>query len=222
MWFSADYYFASTFSYKIPDFSMYYAASAPIPSPSTFKVALVSSLINQTNDLPKVKEFFERTKISKILFGLPEYVTIYRAFIRRLKKKRFESGFDRTFGIREYVIFSGPLTIHIDSPKDVKNEMIIAMKNVRYLGSSDSICTCDKLEENHEPLIETLARPYDGVEQQNGIIFQLRDFTENVTFEKINRYGHERLRLEKDVKIVPYILPIKVEKRGRNFTTYKK
>jgi len=219
MWISASYHFPSTFSYKIPDFSMYYAASAPIPGPSTFKLAMVSAFISNSAHLERAPAFFERIKTSTVLFDLPHHLTIYRAFIKRLKKKRLELGFDKSFGIREYVAFSGPLSVCIDISENIGTDAISSMKNIRYLGSSDSICNCLAINEKAKPELEHLARPHhEG--KTNGIICQLRDFTSEATFEKINRYGHEKLVLERDVKIMPYILPLKIEKRGKNFITY--
>jgi len=219
MWIFASYYFPSTFSYKIPDFSMYYAASSPIPGPSTFKLAMTSAFISDSKHLERAPAFFEAIKTSTVLFGLPHHLTVFRAFIKRLKKRRQESGFDRSFGIREYVTFSGPLIIHTDIPKNLRDDAVYSMKNIRYLGSSDSICNCLELNEKAKPELEHLARPHQEG-KADGIIFQLRDFTSEATFGKINRYGREKLVLERDVKIVPYILPLKVEKRGKNFITY--
>jgi CRISPR/Cas system-associated protein Cas5 (RAMP superfamily) len=199
---------------------MYYAASSPVPSPSTFKLALISALISQTGDIQKTRNFFDGIKTAEILFGLPEHLTIYKAFIKRLKKKRQEIGFDRTFGIREYVTLSGPLTIYINVIEKLKNEVFLALRNIRYIGSSDSICSCTKIYEDIKPQPQSLARPYEA-EKTEGIIFQLRDFKEEATFDKVNRYSNKKLALQQDIKVVPYILPLKVEKRGKNFITYK-
>lgn len=219
MWVSGSYHFPSTFSYKIPDFSMYYAASAPIPGPSTFKLAMISSFISDSSHLEKAPIFFERIKNSTVLFELPRHLTVYKAFIKRLKKKRLQLGFDKSFGIREYITFDGPLIIYIDIADETTDDAVSSMKNIRYLGSSDSICYCLETNKNAEPDIERLAKPqYE--ERTNGIIFQLRDFTREVTFDKINRYGHEKLAPEQDVKIAPYVLPLRIEKGGRNFITY--
>lgn len=219
MWISASYHFSSTFSYKIPDFSMYYAASAPVPGPSTLKLAMVSTFISNSTELERAPAFFDEIKNSPVLYDLPNHLTVFRAFIKRLKKKRLEAGFDKSFGIREYVTFSGPIVVYIDIPENLKNDVMSAMKNIRYLGSSDSICHCLDISEKAKPKLEELARPHkEG--KANGIIFQLRDFTREATFAKINRYGHEKLVLERDMKIAPYILPLKVEKRGKNFITY--
>lgn len=219
MWISASYHFPSTFSYKIPDFSMYYAASAPIPGPSTFKLAMVSAFISNSAQLERAPVFFEGIKTSTVLFDLPHHLTVYRAFIKRLKKKRLELGFDKSFGIREYITFSGPLSVHIDISENLRKDAVSSMKNIRYLGSSDSICNCLEINEKAKPALEHLARPYQEG-KANGIIFQLRDFTNEATFGKINRYGHEKLVLERDVRITPYILPLGVEKRGKSFITY--
>jgi len=221
MWISGSYHFPSTFSYKIPDFSMYYAASTPIPGPSTFKLAMISAFISSNRDLEKASALFEGIKTSTVLFDLPNRLTVYKAFIKRLKKKRLEPGFDKSFGIREYVIFDGILTIYIDISDETADYALPAMKNIRYLGSSDSICYCLEVNEKVEkPDFKRLARPHFE-EKTNGIIFQLKDFTKETTFEKINRYGHEKLVPERDVKIIPYILPLKVDRRGKNFITYK-
>jgi CRISPR-associated Cas5-like protein len=66
VWVGAKYGFASTFSYRIPYFSSSYALSAPAPSPSTIKLALVASTINRTGNLEKGRRLFERIRNCRI------------------------------------------------------------------------------------------------------------------------------------------------------------
>ncbi len=88
VWIGAKYLFASAFSYRIPYFSSSYALSAPAPSPSTIKLAIVATAINRTGNIEKGKKLFEQLKLANIATELPEKIVLFKAFMKRLKQKR--------------------------------------------------------------------------------------------------------------------------------------
>ena len=168
---------------------MYHAVCSFIPSPSTIKLAITSTIISHFKNVEVGKEVFEKT-----------------------------------FAIREYSIFEGSIKVYIDVLPDVKDKISLGLKKIRYIGSSDSLCYCLGEISEEEPEQEKVARPYDEKEVIKGenVILQLTDFTDEVTFNKINPYNKkEKPKLGKDIKLVPHILPLKIMKRGENYTIYE-
>jgi len=221
VWVCGTYSFASTFSYRIPYFSSSYALSAPAPSPSTIKLAIVASAINRTGNIETGKILFEKVRTSEVLMELPEKISIFKVFLKRLKKKRQEQAFESTFGIREYIIYNGPLKLYLNVPEDSSEAVIEALKNVQFFGTSDSICTCTNTAKVAQPPAKC-AKPHLTTEQEktNGIIFLLTDFTNKATFDAANPYTKKKLRKDKDIISKPYIFPIKVLKKDKNCTVY--
>lgn len=219
LWIRGTYSFASTFSYRLPYFSSSYALSAPAPSPSTIKLAIVASVINRTGNIETGKTLFEKIRTSEVLMELPEKISIFKAFLKRLKKKRQEQAFESTFGIREYVIYNGPLKIYLNVPDDSSEAIIEALRNVQFLGTSDSICMCTNTAKVAKPPAKC-ARPHSTTEKTNGIIFLLTDFTNKATFDAVNPYTKKKLRKDEEIISKPYIFPIKVTKKDKNCTVY--
>jgi len=221
VWTGAKYKFASTFSYRIPYFSSSYALSAPAPSPSTIKLALVASTINRTGNVEKGKKLFEKICTSKVTVELPERIVLFKAFMKRLKKKRQGLGFERTFGIREYILYDGKLGIYLDVPKDANAEITERLRNIQYFGTSDSICLCIEsalTEPNLQHCIQLSLEK--ETPQKNGIVFLLTDFAETASFDDINPFSGKKMK-KNTIALKPYLFPIKVEKKDRNCTIYR-
>jgi len=223
VWIGAKYKFASTFSYRIPYFSSSYALSAPAPSPSTIKLALVATTINRTGDIEKGKKLFEEIRNSNVTVELPDKIVLFKAFMKRLKKKRQEKGFERTFGIREYILFDGSLGIYVDAEKDSADEISEALRNIQYFGSSDSICFCIE-KATTEPALEKcihLCAEKKETLRENGVVFLLSDFSETATFEDVNPFSGKKMK-KGTITLKPYLFPIRVVKKDRNCTIYQR
>lgn len=234
VWIGAKYKFASTFSYRIPHFSSSYALSAPSPSPSTIKLAVIATAINRTGNIEKGKILFQQIRDTAVTVKLPERIAFFKVFMKRLKKKRKEEQlktpfgiitkrFESTFGIREYILYEGFLTIYLNVSKDISEEVSQTLKKIQYLGTSDSTCFCFE-SGAMEPQLEHCIKPYNSREDvtlNNGIIFLLSDFTEKTTFEAINPFSSRKMKKE-DITLKPYIFPLKVEKKDKNCTIYRR
>lgn len=234
VWIGGKYKFASTFSYRMPYFSSSYALSAPSPSPSTIKLAIIATAINRTGDIEKGKMLFQHIRNATVTTELPEKMVFFKAFMKRLKKKRKEKQlktpfgiiterFESTFGIREYIIYDGFLTIYLNASKDIAEEVSKTLKNIQYFGTSDSICLCFE-SGTMDPPLERCMKPCHGQEEailKNGVIFLLSDFTEKTTFEAINPFSSKKMKKE-DITLKPYVFPIRVEKKDKNCTIYRR
>ena len=221
VWASGIYEFASTFSYRIPYFSSSYALTAPAPSPSTIKLAMVASIINRKGNVKDGEALFEKIRTTEVLMELPARMSIFKVFLKRLKKKRQEQAFEQTFGIREYVIYDGPLKIYMNVPETVFSKTLEAMKYVQFFGTSDSTCTCIETKAT-QPSINKCVRPcsISTKEEMNGMIFLLTDFTDTATFEAVNPFVKKGLRKDIDIVLKPYMFPIKIQKRDKNTAIY--
>jgi CRISPR-associated Cas5-like protein len=218
-WIRATYTFVSTFSYRIPGFSSSYAMVAPIPSPSTVKLALVATAIQKNGDVEAGIKLFEKIKASRVTIEIPKEIAVFKSFIKRLKPKRLSKGFESTFGIREYAIYGGPLSVFIEKTDDA-GDVVKFLRAIRYFGTSDSVCTnleCDFCE----PSWEKVPRPYSQKEKIGGVVFLLTDFTNNATFESINPYSKVPLKSSEHIVKQPYVFPLKVAEKKRNYTIYR-
>lgn len=223
VWIGAKYKFASTFSYRIPYFSSSYALSAPAPSPSTVKLALVASTINRTGNVEKGGKLFEKIRTSSVTIELPDKIVFFKAFMKRLKKKRLGEGFERTFGIREYILYDGNLGIYLEAQKENIEEISQAFRNIQYFGTSDSICLCLETAIT-EPTLEQCIKPCNENKealQENGIVFLLSDFTDTATFEDVNPFSGKKMK-KGSIVLKPYLFPMRVVKRDRNCTIYQR
>jgi len=233
VWIGAKYEFASTFSYRIPYFSSSYALSAPSPSPSTIKLAIVATAINRTGNVEKGRVLFQRIRDARVTAELPARIVFFKAFMKRLKKKRKEEQletsfgtitkrFESTFGIREYILYDDLLTIYVDVPQDITEEISKTLKNIQYFGTPDSICYCLE-SDSIEPPLEGCIKPCERETSfpKNGMIFLLSDFTEKVTFESINAFSGKKMR-KGDVILKPYLFPIQTVKKDKNCTIYRR
>ncbi len=218
-WIGARYEFASTFSYRIPYFSSSYALSAPVPSPSTIKLAMVGATINRTGDIEKGRRLFGKISNANIMIELPNKIVAFRTLMKRLKKRRQEEGFDNTFGIREYVIYDGTLGIHLNvSPEDLE-EVSEALQRIQYFGTSDSICYC--LEKTKTgPDQKQIIRPCLQEQTLRGTIFLLSDFPEKITFDEVNPLSGKKMKKD-SISLKPYLFPIRAVQKDRNCTIYE-
>ena len=268
VWIKAEFWVGQTFSYRAPDFSSNYALSSPLPGPSATKLALVSTAIEMSGDIDKGKQVFDIIKSAKVFWEPSEWVSIFKAFIKRLNyqnpaEKAGKEGKEKaeenkgkcqacgrenvprykradgkltcaecagiiwySFGIREYCTYSGPIILYLGLSSESDAEQIInVLKQVRRMGSSDSILTlkCPPQILDKEPELKYTYHPISQVEidTQNfthRLVLPLKDLDESDTFEKINPYESGNPKLKQEV----YIFPLKLEKKAENWTLYKK
>jgi len=224
VWVGAEYRFASTFSYRIPYFSSSYALSAPTPSPSTIKLAVVSAFINRRGEVEAGKNLFERIKTAPVAIALPKRIGAFKCFMKRLKQKRGGPGFERTFGIREYIVYSDALNVHLDVPREASESLLDGLKGIQYFGSSDSICSCIKsglLEPDWARCPQPLDDSISNKSSINGIVFLLTDFTDVAAFDSVNPFSEKKLEKDKHITLRPYIFPLKVSIKERDCTVYE-
>lgn len=222
MWLCAKYHFASTFSYRIPNFSTSYAVSSIAPSPSTVKLSIVSTIINRAGDIDGGKNIFEKIKTAEVKLEPARLATTFKVFIKRLKKARDpQKILESTFAVREYTVFDSPLMIYMDIDKEIEVEVASVLRMIQYFGSSDSLCFCQGVEQKIPPNKRACKKVGKELPEE-GLIFLLTDFTSTVKFENINSFNKEhKLVLGKHIVQSPYLFPLAIKDRGKNHTTYE-
>lgn len=217
-WLKAEYEVGSLFSYRMPDFSSQYALSSPLPGPSTIKLAIVATAIETTGNVHYGKEVFELVKDAAIAINIPKAIGISNVLLRRLKKAKYQKKLERTFGVRGYVHFSGPIIIYL-SVKD-KEKVKNLMKKVRRLGTSDSLVWCKKISEE-KPTKDAIvpAETLEGKKEGNILIIPVKDLSPESRFEDVNPYSTKKKKGVLIPKIYP--IPISNQIQGKNWIVYK-
>lgn len=211
----AEIEFASFFSYRVPDFSSQYALSSLLPSPLAVKLALVSTAI-QYRGKKFGEEVFEIVKNKEIHFKLEGKVVVNNFLIKRLKAKKEGEGLDRTFGIRGYVFFEKPIEIWINIENN-EEDILDVIKRLRYLGTSDSVCSV-KVEEEKMPQNLIVAKKKLDTNLLNSIVIPTKDLTNKSKFEEIDIYNKKKKpRLDKKY----FQIPIKQIQQSGSYIIYE-
>ncbi|MEM4729996.1 MAG: hypothetical protein QXH42_09615 [Thermoplasmata archaeon] len=151
------------------------------------KLALVSTEIQQSKSVRAGKALFDSIKNSEIVYGLPIEIAISTALIKRLKKKKEQTGLESTYGVRGFVHYGAPLKIGIDISKDILDRIKYLFSRLRYLGTSDSLVTCTEVRE--EPLqraVRPSCEPIGDPTKKNSLLVLLKDFNSSATFESVS------------------------------------
>ncbi len=215
-WLKLEIHFPSFYSYRIPDYSSQYALALPLIAPSTIKLALVSTAIRFSGKVSEGKRIFECVKDANVGVKLPHVIAINSVFIKRLKKKKDQSGFQQSFGVREYIHFGENLYIYLGFNKiELPENLLAYAQNIRYIGTSDSIIYVRDarwIDETPQDAIFPLelSKLPEGV-----LIYPVKDFKKNVKFEQVNPYSKTKSKNIYETKYYPIM--IKKVKEGKNW-----
>lgn len=218
VWIRGDFEFGTTFSYRLPDASSQFAVGTPIPSPAAVKLALVAAAIHATGDLSYGERVFDIVRDSLVYFGLPDRLSRFRAFIKRLKPAK-QGGFLESTGTRDYFLFSSPLQVYVRISGDDAETIQSLLRRIRRFGTTDSLCWCTAVE-RQDPDPRRCAVPLyaieDRLEQETRALVSLLDLKDNATFQQVDPFGYGSRQGDPFTRI-PYALPLQVESTGTNW-----
>lgn len=221
IWLKGEYEFASFFSYRIPNFSPAFAPSSPMPGPSAVKLALVSTRIETTGRVSEGEALFEMVKEANIGLEPPDWLTISRAFVRRLKRMK-DGSLDQSFGVREYVHLGGPIGIYIEVDETATDMVGEAMRRLRRIGTSDSLLYCTQVKENTPDSLVIVRLLGDFQTILNPALFQgrpvipLLDIKGGTKFQQVNPYESGGNFTMQQM----YIFPLRIRQSGDGWTRY--
>jgi len=219
-WLRLRIHFPSFYSYRIPAYSSQYALALPLIAPSTIKLALVATAIRMSGKVSEGKRIFEYVKDAKVGIKLPKVIVMNSVFIKRLKKKKDQPGFQPSFGVREYVHFGGDVEVYLEFSKiGIPKELITYAQSIRYLGTSDSIVYVKSVRwMDKEPTDVVFLSELSKI-PEGAIIYPVKDFAKKVTFEQINPYSPKKAGKLYETKYYPVLLS-KRPKEGKNWKLF--
>lgn len=224
-WIWAELHFASLFSYRMPNLSPGYALISPIPSPAALRLALVDAAIKSTGRVEYGKEVFDLIKPARLEMEPPEGVAVLKVFIKRLKpSKPPKTGFEESFGVREYCHFQGPLKVYLEVSERVE-DITHLFTLLRRLGTTDSVMMGNAKIEGKEPMQaltckeSTVLKPEVSNLARRPVV-TLNEIKSDAGFSQVNPYAGGRRGNPFIQKI--FTLPIVEERRGENWVLYKK
>jgi len=221
-WLRAVYHF-HVFHYRMPETAAIAAVTPFVPSPLTVKMAMIASLF-QLGDAKGAELLARHIHEIEVKIVPPKSAISFKAFLRYRSPPAPESGkgeIDETGSyyqsrphMREYAIFKGNLEIYIKSAMNLKEHIEKALRNIRYLGSKDSMVTCIEISEVSEipPENYFVSTLNSG---QPGTVVLLADFDRSARVQDVKDLIPGN-RNEKMYRKVPHTLPGKIETRGRS------
>lgn len=204
----------------MPETAAIAAVTPFVPSPLTVKMAMIASLF-QLGDVNGAELLAKRMHEIDVKIIPPKSAISFKAFLRYRNPPAVESEekeLDETGSyypsrphMREYAIFRGNLDVYVKFPLNLTDYIKKALKNIRYLGSKDSLVTCfevlpvDKLLQDNQ-CVSKLDYGHPG------IVILLADFKPNIRIKDVKQLIPGS-RDEKMYGIYPYTIP------GRVITT---
>lgn len=220
IWLKATYHF-HIFHYRMPDSVAIAAVTSFVPSPLTIKMAMVASLF-QLGDVNGAEVIARNMHKIEVKIVPPKAALSFKAFLRYRSPPAVESeekGLDETGSyypsrphMREYAIFQSNLEIYVKLPLNIAGYGKKALKNIRYLGSKDSIVTCFDLREDNPPHDTQYVSKLDH--GNPSIVVLLADFKQDIQIQNLKQLipGNKN---EEMYEKLPYTVPGNVITKGR-------
>lgn len=223
-WIRAQVFFASMYSYRIPNTSPSFAPTSPVPSPSAVRLALVDAAIQESGSVGNGQTVFELVKSVPLFLVPPKRVCIVKAFTKRLKpgKGKVKELVEST-GIREYCHPDGPLEIYLEMGREAKH-ILRLFQLLRRLGTTDSLAFCSA-EIGGEPPAELSCRPMDclPIEPKNfrqRMVVSLLELPEDANFKDVNPYAASRRGFTYRQQF--WMTSLVQRQRGENWALYER
>ncbi len=220
IWLKASYYF-HIFHYRMPETAAISAMTPFVPSPLTVKMAMIASLF-QLGDVNGAEIIAKNMHKIEVKIVPPKAALSFKAFLRYRSLPAVESeekGSDETGSyypsrphMREYAIFQDGLEIYVKLPVNIKDYGKKALKNIRYLGSKDSVVTCFDLRESNPPHDSQCVSKLDH--GHPGIVVLLADFKKDIQIHDLKQLIPGN-RDEEMYEKLPYTIPRNVITKGR-------
>jgi hypothetical protein len=179
----------------------------------------VSKAIETTGKVKEGVKIFRIIKDVEVKIVPPKKIIQTNVLIRRLKKKKENTGFESTFCIRGYVYYPEEINIYLNIPSNVE-EVEKILKNIRSFGTSDSLVWCKTITREEPPYDAIFAtEKLERNDNRNVLIIPVKDISPKTKFEDINIYkkrGGKRNNLLRKF----YIIPIHKQSEGKNWIVY--
>lgn len=227
MWLVATYRPTALFSQKSSMATSSGARTNLVPTPYSIKLALVEAAFRSGLD---GKAVFSWVKPLTIYLEPPEEAVVNHTFVKVLREphdKKSGRAFDSTIAYREYAFFRGCLRIafRLAEVGNKREELVRLLAHVQYLGKRGSFVQFCGVEELAElpPSFTWHVLDNDRSVLTLNVVFQpLDDVGPSATFDRVNTYSDERLRIGKDRIFVPTAIPYRLVASSRGYSHYRR
>lgn len=234
-WLIAEYQGVALFSLKHGEATSTGGKSLLIPTPFAIRTALLDAAI-RVQGISIVEKAFLAIQSLRLAVRPPDRVAISGLFTRILKPERVERGetrdryFQKTIAFREYVQWSGPLSIAMSADEVDLEFAHSLLPHITYLGKRGSFVQLQgpatwaeslpdgfiPLEGHPAPVNLPASRPPQSFSL--GIVQRLHDWGESLTWDGLNIYSEQK----PDRRSFDIILPYRVVCAGRGFVVYER
>jgi hypothetical protein len=237
MWLIAHYQPVGLFSLKVGLATSTGAKTLFLPTPFAVRTALLDAAI-RTRGLATAPDIFEKLKGLTIAALPPERVVVTNLFTKVLKPQRAdaqrEEAMQSTIAFREYAYLMGNLGLAFEGEEDTLNQLEALLPHVNYFGKRGSffqlLAPPGWNRELPEGFVVLRGVSVNGGEVAGqvappfplGIIQVMDDWGPHLTFEKVNIYSDEDIRLGQDRIREPVILPYRLVCSSRSFSYYER
>ena len=211
-----------------------------VPTPFALRTGLLDVAL-RVHGRGNGEEAFEKIRALELALRPPPWVAQSGLFGKILKPER-----DRTRGrplqhsiaFREYVQWQGPLALAFGGPEEATDFVAPLLPHLNYLGKRGSFIQLLRPAwtvetEGPEPPSQFVQLTGAPIPEERaaaeltgpfplGLIQRLDDWGPELTFDKLNVYSPERIRLHRDRVRFDVILPYRVVRGGRGFTVYRR
>jgi hypothetical protein len=237
MWLIAHYQPVGLFSLKVGLATSTGAKTLFLPTPFAVRTALLDAAI-RTRGLVTTPEVFEMLKGLTIAALPPERVVVTNLFTKVLKPQRAdaqrEEAMQPTIAFREYAYLAGNLGLAFKGEEVTLNQLEALLPHANYFGKRGSffqlLAPPGRNRELPEGFVVLKGVSVNGGEVAGqvatpfplGIIQVMDDWGPHLTFEKVNIYSDEDIRLGRDRIREPVILPYRLVRSSRSFSYYER
>lgn len=242
MWVLAEYSPASLFSFRLGEATSTGAKTLLVPTPFAIRTALLDVAI-RLHGVESAPQAFDRLRLTRVAIGVPERVAVTNLFLKVRKPRRADAGEEddedgeampATIAFREYAHLHGTLGVALEPASDIHGWLRELLLHVTHFGKRGSF-----FQILGEPRrVETLPAGYliAGGEARfwnevtgygtdrtpAGILQVLDDWGPALTWQKVNIYSKEAIRLGTDRLRRSALLPCRLARSSRNFTYYER
>lgn len=223
VWLKAEIEFPSFCSYRQTNASPSYAIGSPFPSPAAVKLTLVDTAIRFSGSVSEGRRIFDLVKGMEVLMQPPEKVIRVRAFIKRLKPGK-QGGLEISTGVRDYFRLEGTFTLYLCMQEEAATKVEWLLYRLRRLGTSDSLCWCQKVEpiepDKRLCLTRLDTQPLTAALLLRRIVVTLADLTSDARFEHFDPFS--RGARGKALEEHAFLAPLVMESYGENWAIYRR
>jgi hypothetical protein len=231
-WLIAEYQPTALFSLKPAWATSSGGKSLLVPTPYAIKMALLDAAC-RTAGVAVAEQAWPWLRDLTVALRPPQRVVVTNLFTRILKPRRTAAKpgtqhagpFGKTIGFREYVYFDSPLGIALGGEVRDRSRLEDWLLQVNYLGKRGGFVQilgpptrAETLSPEFIVIDGDATRPFLA----DGIIHQLDDCDDSLTFEKADIYSGKRIKLGRERVLHHVVLPYRLIRSSKSFSYYER